>query len=824
MADIVNSRAVDPDAQAAVTDFLDYTEYLPADIMRSLTLIRGLDDAYQTTTGLIHDLTLAYGTWPSQNPATRPDPGQLRLQISSHLDAALRARDSSFAEASRLYDEVDRHQNRLRSIIAKLKAIPKPPSRDPTPQPPPSTRTKRSRSGRKIETAGRLTLNPPRGNAVAAALLKRPRGRRVTVPGEVMPPYDPDSPIASTEVSDWDSSPPPPSPPKPVLKIKPLKASASSQRERSAVAQEKLRTTRETTEPQNRPTPPPEDAAIGSKYKPWTYLTEYELYKLRKKMKKNLNWEPSDVMVKRELADRGRGWENYYRSKALATANGTKFVDLDFVEKVLKPSSDDKGTTDKGGKPHKSDKVNESEPQSESDSSDDSESAEESSSPESGDEEQEDDDSSAVDSSVGQEVEKSQATPTQINITSTVTPATRSRQTDKTKKDNKTQTVPKDPPVKSQAALAAQEAELAARRLGDIGSKFRTLFTTPFASALASLGRGASTPTASAIAGKRTTSRPSRKRKAEETPSASISPSAEPDPSRKKQKTAPKPSPLAMSPVSLPGSVSATTTSSVSEAPPQQAQPLPDTQSAGTIKIPLKLTLSSSAAPQSKTPTPAPTIRAASVQRASVVPKTESTPPAPSRPPSRRSAAASVEPQASRRSSRRPSMTPSFVGRRTPGPGGIDASPRTTAAGRRSKRDAPGTLKQSSQDGGAAVSVSKRRTKPMKQTKTTPRSSAALQAENVPQIRVDVDGRQELVDPEEERYCICGDVSWGEMICCELDDKCDFGQWFHMECVELNELPPRTIKWYCPGDRKKLHRGESSNGLVGRGIKGTPAS
>lgn len=777
MADIVSSRALDPDAQAAVTDFLDYTEYLPADIIRSLTLVRGLDDAYQTTTALIHDLTLAYGTWPAQDPATRPDPQHLRLQISSHLDSALRARDSSFAEASRLYDEVDRHQNRLRSIIAKLKAIPKPPSRDPTPQPPPSTRTKRSRSGRKIETTSRPVLNPPpRGNAVAAALLKRPRGRRVTVPGEVMPPYDPDSPIASTEVSDWDSSPPPPSPPKPVLKLKQLKVPASSQRDRSTIAQDKIRAARETTEPHNRPTPPPEDAAIGSKFKPWTYLTEYELYKVRKKMKKNLSWEPSDVMVKRELADRGRGWENYYRSKALATANGTKFVDLDFVEKVLKPSSDNKVNTDKAGNTRKNEKVDQSE--SESESSDESDSAEDSSSSEPGDKEQEDDGSSTVGSSAEVRVEKPESTPIQNNITPTVTPATRSRQTEKGRKDSKPHTSSKEVPVKSQAALAAQEAELAARRLGDIGSKFRTLFTTPFASALASLGRGASTPTASPIPGKRSTNRPSRKRKAEETPSASISPSAESDPSRKKQKTVPKPSPLAMSPVSLPGSVSTTTTtttSSGSEAAPQQIQPVPDTQSAGTIKIPLKLNISSSAAPPSKTPTPAPTTRAASVQRASVVPKTESTPPAPSRPPSRRSAAASVEPQASRRSSRRLSMTPSLAGRRTPGPVGVDGSPKTTAAARRSKRDAPGTLKQSSLDGGAAVSVSKRRTKPVKQTKTTPRSSAALQAENLPQIRVDVDGRQELVDPEEERYCICGDVSWGEMICCELDDKASIG-------------------------------------------------
>jgi hypothetical protein len=93
----------------------------------------------------------------------------------------------------------------------------------------------------------------------------------------------------------------------------------------------------------------------------------------------------------------------------------------------------------------------------------------------------------------------------------------------------------------------------------------------------------------------------------------------------------------------------------------------------------------------------------------------------------------------------------------------------TTAAGRRSKREAPGTITQSSQDGGAAVSVSKRKTKPNKQSKVAQAQKAAEAA--LPQIRVDVDGKQEIVDPDEERYCICGDISYGEMICCELDEK-----------------------------------------------------
>ena len=40
-----------------------------------------------------------------------------------------------------------------------------------------------------------------------------------------------------------------------------------------------------------------------------------------------------------------------------------------------------------------------------------------------------------------------------------------------------------------------------------------------------------------------------------------------------------------------------------------------------------------------------------------------------------------------------------------------------------------------------------------------------------------------------------------------------------MECVGLVEMPGRTVKWYCPVDRKKYKKGENSNGLVGRGIK-----
>ncbi len=725
MADIGRDCSVDPDAQAAVTDFLDYTEYLPADLIRSLTLIRGLDQTYLNHTSTLNDLTKLYGSLPSIARTARSDAQELRTQISSHLDYALNARESAYGEACRLYDVVDRHQNRMKSILAKLNAIPKPPSRDPTPPPSISPQIKRSRSGRKLEgTSARLTLHPPRGSAVASAILKRPRGRRVTVPGEVLPPYDPDSPIASTEVSDWES--PPPSPPRPVLKLKQPKAPVPTlqQKEKATSAKDSQQFIRETTEPYHKPTPPPEDAPIGSKYRPWTHLTEYEMYKLRKKMKKNHTWEPSDIMIRRELADRGRGWENYYRAKAEAEANGTTFYDLDSTEKPRPKAS----------RVESAEKI---------------ETFEEKDEPETFEKEADVPDEAAEEMQDTILVPSAAPTPTQAQASKP-----------KTAKKSESKKEKKQDPARSQAALAAQEAELAARRLGDIGTKFRNLFTAPFASALASLNRSASTPTGNRTASpaKKAVEKTSKKRKAEDTPTSSLSPSSEPDPARKKQKTAPKPSPLASSPpasaVTAPGSE-------------------PAAPSAGTIKIPLKLTVSTPVAAQSKTPTPAPTTRAASVQRASVAPKTESTPPLPSRPPSRRSAAASVEPQPSR-PSRRASMTPSVTGRKTPG---VELSPKSTAASRRSKRDAPGTVMQSSQDGGAAVSVSKRKTKPAKHQKSTstPKVAAAATPEAnatvLPQIRIDTDGRQEIIDPDEERYCVCGDVSWGEMICCELDEK-----------------------------------------------------
>ena len=50
------------------------------------------------------------------------------------------------------------------------------------------------------------------------------------------------------------------------------------------------------------------------------------------------------------------------------------------------------------------------------------------------------------------------------------------------------------------------------------------------------------------------------------------------------------------------------------------------------------------------------------------------------------------------------------------------------------------------------------------------------------------------VDPNEPTYCLCHQVSFGEMIGCDNND-CPI-EWFHFQCVGLSSKPKG--KWYCP--------------------------
>ncbi|KAJ5818471.1 hypothetical protein N7474_004062 [Penicillium riverlandense] len=304
----------DPDAQATVTDYIDYTEYLPADLIRSLTLIRGLDDRYIDSAQTVHNLAKDYARLPELPFEARPSAVAMRKDISKTLDRAINARESAYAEACRLYDVVDRHFDRLDCIRQKLEALPKPSSREPTPVPQPTP--KRVRSGKKADSTTRITFRLDNRKRPAN---QKSRSRRSTIPAGRLSGLHPDSPIASTEQSDIEAEV--------IRKPRPPKKEKQARRHSAGAGVS-------TSNALALLRPPPADAKLGSEDLPWLRLTEWEMTKLRKKMKKNAVWQPSEVMIHRELALANRGWEAYRAAKALAEETGVELIDCDNIEKT----------------------------------------------------------------------------------------------------------------------------------------------------------------------------------------------------------------------------------------------------------------------------------------------------------------------------------------------------------------------------------------------------------------------------------------------------------------------------------------------------------
>lgn len=92
-------------------------------------------------------------------------------------------------------------------------------------------------------------------------------------------------------------------------------------------------------------------------------------------------------------------------------------------------------------------------------------------------------------------------------------------------------------------------------------------------------------------------------------------------------------------------------------------------------------------------------------------------------------------------------------------------------------------------------------------------------------------------DAEEPRYCYCNQVSYGEMVACDME-KCA-REWFHLDCVGLSRAPTkngefwpplaffprgkgneeevfadegRTARWFCDECKENLKKGKVGNG------------
>jgi hypothetical protein len=155
-----------PDAQTTVNDFLDYTEFYPSDLVRSLTLIGDLDATYAEAVQQVHELTSLYCKLPQLPDRERPDPALLRKQIAQQLQTAINQREYAYTEAARLYEVTVRHCQRSSIIKRKLQAQPEPPSRDPTPPPVSPSALKRSYERPRLHLTfdgARKHLTPNRG-------------------------------------------------------------------------------------------------------------------------------------------------------------------------------------------------------------------------------------------------------------------------------------------------------------------------------------------------------------------------------------------------------------------------------------------------------------------------------------------------------------------------------------------------------------------------------------------------------------------------------------------------------------------------------------
>jgi hypothetical protein len=728
----------DPDAQATVTDFLDFTEYLPSDMIRSLTLIGNLDQIYIKTSTNVDELTKTYGKLPELPADGKPDPVYLRSEISENLSEAVRSRTLSSAEAARMADNVDRHYNRAKNISLKLQAMAEayPSSRESSPVP------QKSKSPVAVR-APKITLRLDGARAAEETVgtrIRKHRAPRITVPGEVLAPYELDyeSYGSETDLSDSDDEPltPRQTPARSLdtnnngrikLKIQKYpknKVPKSHQRipRPPGVMGTNVHSTVAGISTSNALAmlkPPPPDAVKGSEDAPWLALTEWELGMLRKRMKKNAVWSPSDTMIARELKVLGRGIEAYRAAKNKADAAGQP------MDQPVPPQL--RGIT------------------------------------------------VAAEGAISVEAVRADQDLSLINR------GMKLNEAKKLKKENQAK----------ELAKAEEEAAASLRKMHENTQAMKGLFEpTP----------NEGNKLKPRLLAKKPAKTPAKKRKREseaealtaETPTQSELATVKAEnierPLLKRTKTEtpiPAPQPIApkatkqVTPASTPQTPAIEPASSVaSEAAPPLPEPPADSLPTLAPK-PSPSKTNATALANGKEPKKEIKKEAKKVEkptntrarRSSVAPvATNKTPtPAPEplpvkRPTSSRSKAASLEPA-------HPSTATATIDRprRTSTARNTPAPPEPRQTNKRTKRPAPGVVTSSS-EGSTAVSVGKRSAATRKKAGVKKEKKDGREGSAVQEHYEEYDDEGNLIDPDEPRYCLCNRVSFGTMIGCENGD------------------------------------------------------
>lgn len=812
--DMAQQPAPNPDAQTTVNDFLDYTEFFPSDLVRSLTLIGDLDSTYRDAVQQVHDLTALYGQLPALPEQERPDPVALRKQIAQFLQKAINQREYAYTEASRLYEVTVRHCQRSSIIKRKLQAQPEPPSRDPTP-PPVSPSAQRSYV-RNYERPPHLRLTLDGGRHSSGA---RPRDRH-RKPG-ALPSRRPRAHSASSDSDDSDIR----SNINLAVPARKHKANRDRHAGRSR-AQGVLGTNVHssvagisTSNALAQLVPPPADARPGSKWAPWLKLTEWEMAVLRKAMKKNAVWTPSLTMVNRELEKKHRTQADYDREKARCEQTGEEMLDEEPESLQDLIASSDMGQAASGGL------ASENAHTSRDDAREEGGTISIRLKPAAAKDGRKMDRLSRQQqaSRDTQELEKvsskiQQAADGLKELTFTPPVSQKKHLASRPSNKRKRDTTP--PPGTESATNTPREASVATQESGSKRPdqkrpRFDEALSDGFATPLASPSPAMSTSREPAASGEQSpidndvvpASDPKEQSRDSHTVQVPLAPAGPSTPKANRlasEKTSESPALSEPSPTRSTAAFDATDPPAAPSIAPAQsiataASSRPRRESvaakatsppnAGTQSV--KTSKASTPDPEPKADVPAHVSRPRSARSHIPAQKAQSEEPKPN------------EITRITRETRRHSIFSQSA----------LTAPASTRMSTRKKPPPKGEV-TATEDGKKTVTNVKRAqgNKNKKKKKTEEEPEAA-----------------DDIDPDEEKYCICDDVSYGSMISCDNkashhgihvrlpanSKQCD-REWFHLPCVHMTEadIPARRAKWYCPDCRTSLGVDAYGNPLV----------
>ncbi|KAK3296069.1 uncharacterized protein B0H64DRAFT_322710 [Chaetomium fimeti] len=855
----------DPDAQATVSDFLDFTEYLPADIARSLTLIGNLSETYVNSSSKLNDLSTAWGKLPSIPSADQTGAVRLREEIADDLHHALNSRVYSLAESQRMTENVLRHYTRAKTIFGKLA-------------------TMRENYSAAEEQKSPVTAKSPQMSRASKATMqgdgqkvRRPRVPRITVPGEVLAPYDLNYDAYTTGTdssSEEEENETEGVTPAPHARIKLVKGASKTPkpgrppRPAGAVATPGTPGAGllSTSAAMAQLAPPPVNAVVGGPDAPWGQLTPYELARLRKRMKKNAAWTPSDTMVARELNGLGRGVDAFRAAKQKAEEEGEVFegkmptpdVDPDTGQTRMPAgaltlealASDEKNLSNRGMKLNEAKKL-----KREMLAKMAAEEAEESarrfdaiartlmSDPNQANAQ---DQSKTAAKAKAQRKRKRDSAP-EAEIEKPEAVESQSQPQRPQLKRTKTET-PVPPPLLTPGGsqLPHETPTQAPQRTSNAGMLHSTTpIPLPIHSQEPSITAKSTTPVASATSPASSYAGPTAaaptlapvKLPTAETPipppvispKKSMTPILPPTRETRKSQAA-----RAQEQQQL-DARAAQVIGDISRSASPATTPNPDPDAASTVTpTPAASTVTRRPASRGKATSqePQPSLAADRPRRASTARNT----PAPDRADPQQQQQQQHQ-QHQQQQQQQSTPTPATGTGTTPStgtpPGTAAAAMASTAnananaaarpANKRAKRPAPGIISRTNSGGKSAVGMRKAAPRKKSASARAGKAAAAARAASAGASgdgaaqEVEVDDEGNVIDPHEERYCLCNRVSFGTMIQCDNGDNCKL-EWFHLECVGLSDIPARTTKWYCPDCRKLLNIGERGE-VSARGVR-----